>query len=375
MTIARTLLLAVTTGLLGGTVVGCTDGGGGGRTIDDVDGASRADAPPVAGDRDGSVRDGGGSDAGNVDGGDFDGDAGVIAHAWAGINFPPNQGTTNAGAFLAGVYSWGYTNQQIKAANASFEAMRLPINVDTANDPAALDQMKGYVDQFAARAAIICMFDTRKGTEGTHGDGRADDIAVVGAAWAKVHAVFADYPNVHYEIFNEPFGYPKSDPAGYVNEMKAIIQAGGLPLDKCIVDGMGYADDIQAVAAAGWSGDLGFHFYPNWSSDHTQSAYSNVAQNLIGDLGPRTWVTEFGANLGYDNDCYETYDDGTHAGSADINTLRGLDDALRALLASGRGVKGTFAWHGWNNGDSYDFWASSAHDRGACKIRLLQAND
>jgi hypothetical protein len=297
----------------------------------------------------------------------------VSGGAWAGINLPPTQGSSNAGAFLSGVYHWSYSNAQVAAANHTFNAMRLPINEDTANDPTALAVLKGYVDQFAGQRAIICMFGRAK-TGQTHGDGFPDGLAAMGAAWAKIHAVFGSYPNVHYEIFNEPFGYAKSDPGHYVDDMKAIIRYGGLPAGKCILDGMGYADDVQLVASGGWSGDVAFHFYPNWSSDHNQSVYSNLVQARLGSLGPRTWITEFGANLGYNNACYETYDDGSHAWSADVNALRGLDDALRALKARGHGVKGAFYWHGWNNGDSYDYWASF-NTNGACKVREIQAHD
>jgi hypothetical protein len=57
-----------------------------------------------------------------------------------------------------------------------------------------------------------------------------------------------------------------------------------------------------------------------------------------------------------------------------VNTLRGLDDALRALKADGHGVKGAFAWHGWNNGDSYDYWAS-INANGACKVREIETHE
>lgn len=293
--------------------------------------------------------------------------------AMAGINFPPTQGTSNAGAFQSGVYSWGYSNAQIAASNYTFNMMRLPVNEDTADDPAALATMKGYVDQFAGKNAIICMFGVAKPGL-SHGDGFPDGLAAMGAAWAKVNAVFASYPNVHYEIFNEPFGYSKSDPAHYVSDMEAIIGYAGLPADKCILDGMGYADDVELVASGGWNGDLGYHFYPTWSSDHTQPGYSNLVQASLEGVSHRTWVTEFGANLGYDNACYDTFDDGTHYWSADVNALRGLDDALRALKAGGHGVKGAFYFHGWNNEDSYDFWAPFNTD-GACKVREIESHD
>jgi hypothetical protein len=304
----------------------------------------------------------------------------TAATALSGINFPPTQGTTNSGAFLPGVYRYGYTTTQIRNANPSFSSMRLPINVETANSPAALAQLKSYVDQFQGKHAIICMFDTLTGSQTGHGDGLPNNLDAMGAAWAKIHAVFASYPNVRYEIFNEPFGYSKSDPVAYVRDMKYIISKAGLPGSKTILDGMGYADDIDLVVQGGWSGDLAYHFYPTWSSDHSQEAFSNKAQTDLGRWSKRTWITEFGANLGwnssngYTDTCYGTYIDANKPYSANVNALRGLDDALRSLKGRGQGVKGTFVWHGWHNDDSYDFWASK-NANGACKVRKIQAND
>ena len=56
-------------------------------------------------------------------------------------------------------------------------------------------------------------------------------------------------------------------------------------------------------------------------------------------------ITEFVENLGwtsqydYANSCYGTYLDGNQAASADVNYLRGLDDALWVLKASGYAIK------------------------------------
>lgn len=290
-----------------------------------------------------------------------------------GVNFPPTQGSSGTGAFQPGIYNYSYTNAQIKAANYHFGMMRLPINVETANDPASLEKLKGYVDQFSGGYAIICMFDTLLPGQTGHGDGLPNDLSAMGAAWANINAVFASYPNVYYEIFNEPFGYSKSDPVAYVNDMETIINVAGLDYNKCILDGMGYADNINLVASGGWSGYLAYHFYPTWlpAGQTTQSNYSNLAQAALGSWGQKTFVTEFGANLSFNNNCYDTYVDGTHP---DINTLRGLDDALRALKAKGHGVLGAFVWHGWNNGDTYDYWASS-NANGACKVQEIESHD
>jgi hypothetical protein len=301
-------------------------------------------------------------------------DAAAPTHALAGINLAPTQGTSNAGAFQPGVYQWDYTPAQIAAFATSFDIVRVPINVDTANSPAALATLQGYVDQLAGQRALLCLFGTAApNAANNHGTGVVDDVGAAIAAWQHIDAVFHDYGNVHYELFNEPFGYDKANPAAYLSVMTQLMVGANLPAGRVVIDGMGYADDIQIVAAQGWSGDLGYHFYPNWSATHDQSVYSNLAQAAIGALGPHTWVTEFGADLSDgSNTCYQTFEDANQPTSADVNALRGLDDALRAQRASGNEVKGVVVWHGWDNGDSYDYWLPS-NAQGACKVRLIQS--
>lgn len=292
-----------------------------------------------------------------------------------GINFPPTQGTSGTGAFLPGVYTLNYTNTSIANAALVFNAARIPINVETANNPEALQKIKGYFDQIN-KNGIICMFDTLQGAQTGHGDGLPNDITAIANAWKKIHAVFSGYPNVMYEIFNEPFGYNKNNPTAYVNEMKSIISQAGLPTGRCILDGMGYAADIKLTVQGGWTGYLGYHFYPNWSpSDFTQSAYSNIVQNALAGNSTKTFITEFGANLSYNNPNYGQFDNGSNGQqSANVNALRGLDDALRALKAQGKGVLGAYHWHGYHNNDTYDFWAA-ANDNGANKVETIEAND
>lgn len=302
-----------------------------------------------------------------------------------GINLPPTQGSSGDGAFMPGIYNWSYTDSQVAGAAAHFNMIRFPINEATANDSASLTKLEGYINQIPGHWAIICMFGTS--SSGGHGNGLPNGLSAMGAAWKNINAVFSSYPNVYYEIFNEPFGYTHStaaECAHYVSDMKTIIADGGLPNSKCILDGLGYADDIIDVAKNGWSGMLAYHFYPNWistSADQTQSGYSNLAQAAIGSYGPRTFVTEFGANLtwanyGYDDPsgCYDTYTPAGNAWSADVNCLRGLNDALSALRSDGHGVKGAFCWHGWNNDDSYDYWNPEGA-AGACKEMEIETHD
>ena len=303
-----------------------------------------------------------------------------------GINLPPTQGTTADGAFQPGIYNWSYSNTQVHNTCYHFNMIRFPINYDTATDPASLVKLKGYIDQIPGNWAIICMFDTLENGQTGHGDGFPNNLDDLAYAWSQIDATFHNYPNVFYEIFNEPFGYGRGSSAAssYLSDMMYIMQTAGIYGNgRNILDGLGHADDIVDVANAGWGGMLAYHFYPSWvgSSPPTQSNFSNIAQNAIGGLSTRTWVTEFGADLqqnlhGYydPSGCYDTYVDGNQPYSADVNCLRGLDDALRAIKTNHGSVRGAFVWHGWNNGDVYDYW-SSQNAYGACKEHEIITHD
>jgi len=51
-----------------------------------------------------------------------------------------------------------------------------------------------------------------------------------------------------------------------------------------------------------------------------------------------------------------SFDDGKPLPYKPSDFFLGLDDALRKLRQDGNEVRGVFHWHGWHNGDSYDFW-------------------
>merc|ERR1712129_192784 len=87
-------------------------------------------------------------------------------------------------------------------------------------------------------------------------------------------------------------------------------------------------------------------------------------------LGSRVYLTEFGASLNLSNIGYEDYVVSGLDGN--VNCLRGLHDGLRALRASGQPLRGVYHWHGWNNGDCYDFW-DAGNKNGACKVQSIMA--
>ena len=288
--------------------------------------------------------------------------------AYRGLNLPSQHADTNQGNFLPGVFAYkSYSIDRIRAAN--FTALRLGINVDTARDHATLKTLRGYVDALGTAAEpgiLICMWDTLRPNETGHGDGLVNDVTEMTDAWRDAAAAFAGTA-VKFEIFNEPFGYNST--TAYMSEMLTIVKGAGLPHDRVVLDGLGYADDVQSLAPY-WSGWLGFHLYPNWLPDgnRTQEGYSNLVQKRLRGVSKRTFVSEFGAALDKPVD-YDKYQPSGSARHGDVNMLRGLDDAVSALRAAGEGVAGAYLWHGWDDSDSYSFWGVGY--RGRAKVEEI----
>lgn len=293
-----------------------------------------------------------------------------------GTNLPPTQGRTNDGAFAPGIYSYGYDANYINAVGywGGFDRLRLPINLESGNDYYSRLSLWNYLGNvYMSWRGLICMFDTLNPGESGHGDGRINNAWHHALMWREINNWFGWAPDVRYEIFNEPAGYG-SNVRWYMDNINYIIYYGYLPQWKCVVDGTGYAGNVQNIRYE-WSDDLGYHFYPGWlqGGSRTQFNYSNTFQNAVSGVSYRTRVTEFGARLDLGNR-YTSYNSGTDNLSANVNTLRGIHDAVIALRNSGQGIKGLYHWHGWNNGDTFAFWPSN-NSYGADKIRSIQHDD
>jgi hypothetical protein len=289
-------------------------------------------------------------------------DEGALAPArLVGINLPPKRGTSNAGAFSTSALPNTYSRTEVQNTFFHRNTIRIAINPPTVADATAWTRTRQMVDDFVAvgGAAILCLWDSDANDDDDgHGDGVLDDAAEAQAMWQTVADEYASNSNVFFEALNEPFGY--TDAADYVDVMKDITAS--LPQERVIIDGLGYASDVQRIAPL-WSGLLGYHVYPNWlpAGQRTQSNYSNMVQRALRDVAGRTVVTEFGANTHLNED----YERGANP-SENVAFLRGLDDAFGVMKP-----KGTLIWHGWNNGDSYSFWGATASAR--AKVDAVQA--
>jgi len=288
-----------------------------------------------------------------------------------GTNLPPTQSTTSLGAFLPGAYRYDYKPDAVAMlAGQGFSALRLPINVATANNASVLAQLQGYIDMIG-RKGILCMFDENYPGDGKHGDGRVNDPVEMAAAWKNVHTVFENYADVKYELFNEPYGY-NWDGTEYYSIMTDIISSAGLPSERVILDGLNYADRVQTLVDLGWTGFLGYHFYP-WYVDtslRTQDAYYNKLMDDIGGISTRVFITEFGGTLDLN---YTYVPNGSPPTDANIMKLRALQQGLLELKLSGAAIMGAYHWHGWHNSDTFDFW-ECANANGATMISQILAD-
>ncbi|HZV37079.1 MAG TPA: hypothetical protein VFB72_21055, partial [Verrucomicrobiae bacterium] len=84
-----------------------------------------------------------------------------------GINLPPayyvnGQPDSGDAAFQPGVYNWPYSNQDVYNCQYSFNMIRFPINVGTADNNTALATLQGYINQIPGKWAIIVMCGTYK---------------------------------------------------------------------------------------------------------------------------------------------------------------------------------------------------------------------
>lgn len=281
----------------------------------------------------------------------------------AGLNLPSTQGTSNAGNFQPGIFPFDYTPEvRERIANSHFTHLRLSLNAETAHNPKALDQLESLA-ALTDYHGILCMWDTNQGNETGHGNGLPNDLDQLAAAWKAIHQKFSKYPNLRYEIFNEPFGYPYT-PEGakrYLADMRTITEKANLPVERCILNALGYAQEPRLLVQAGWTGSIAYHVYPNWLPEEKRSA-KNFTKHIVStlvDIPNEILVTEYGTSLNQDP-----------SETGETSLIPGLANAIQHLNSKGSQITGTYHWHGWDNGDSYSYWHPDNAD-GADSIHTL----
>lgn len=277
-----------------------------------------------------------------------------------GINLTPMNGNVHNSSFVNKPLENSYTQKEVQDTIYHKKGIRILINPQTVKDPKEWTNTSNVANWALQKGGyvVFCMVDSNvvNGKPSTtvnegHGDGRVDDVAAARNMWIKVAQTYEKNPNVFFEAFNEPFGY--KDARAYISEMKAIIPDNAtvkIPHDRIIIDGMGYASDVQKIKGL-WNGLLGYHAYPTWIRDHSQriqSNYSNLVQRDLAGVAHRTMVTEFGVNLQLEG---ADYNDSSNRDSH-VQFLKGLDDAFNVLKP-----RGTFYYHGKNiANNNHSYW-------------------
>jgi len=274
-----------------------------------------------------------------------------------GINLPPKHANSNNGAFSTAPLDNSYTRDEVQGAVHHKKGIRIAINPATVRDETQWKNTRNMANWVleAGGFVVFCMWDSNQDDihHNGHGNGRVDDIASAKHMWITVARAYKDNPKVFFEAFNEPSGYAEA--SDYIKAMKAIIPDNEdikIPHDRIILDGMGFAADVRSIRTQ-WDGLLGYHAYPNWirnAKDRRQDNYSNLVQKALADVAHRTFVTEFGANLKQKGN----YTDSNNL-DENIQFLKGMDDAFNAMKP-----RGTFLFHGLNNGDTYSYWTAAS---------------
>ncbi|MGN6506998.1 MAG: cellulase family glycosylhydrolase [Tepidisphaeraceae bacterium] len=198
-----------------------------------------------------------------------------------------------------------------RAAAVGVNVVRLGINPPTVADARWWPTYERLIRTLAARGmgVILCAWE-QSPTVQQHGrhqhNGRFGEgtVASYASMWQTVHRSFANEANViGYELLNEPFGYRK-DRDAYMRDMRTLMQAIGPDLGgkHILIAGLGYSDNIQAIASAFpepyvW---FAYHVYPNWFGGEagdtvfTRQRYADEIARQVRGLESRTVITEFG---------------------------------------------------------------------------------
>lgn len=222
-------------------------------------------------------------------------------------------------------------------ASIGINSVRLPINPSTVME-SWWSSYTGVIDKALSKGmkVILCCW------EGTSAkDGKIDDMARFWSMWTTVVGKYGSNANVYFEIFNEPFGYSKTDWANICAQWLDYFP--GIPKGRVLVSGTGYSSDVTGMGADSRFAGCYFalHIYPWFASVSGSYNWEKEILSKIGDYAARTVVTEFGCNMSAALD---------YAGCTLDNSvayLQGVTRQIRLLHLS------CTYWPGYRTGDAY----------------------
>ncbi len=182
-------------------------------------------------------------------------------------------------------------------------------------------------------------------------NGKIDDHYEFDRMWAQVLADYGQNTLLHFEIFNEPYGYSESEwrehAAAWIDRYSNKIRDGDH--SRILVSGSGYNEDLCTVGTDPRFKDckLSFHLYSWFGGKHkTITGWRNEIEKRIGPSNAaRTIVTEWGASRR--NRAGDYYLDCTRESEQELAYMCGMSDVIRRLNL------GSVYWPGLRDGDDY----------------------
>ena len=175
-------------------------------------------------------------------------------------------------------------------------------------------------------------------------DGIVDNSTAFWSMWDKLMTNFSNNGNIYFEVFNEPHGYNLNDLTSLYAEW--LTRFPSLPRRRIILDGAGYATDVNGVGADNrFNGCLlSFHFYTWFDNKQTISDWELPVKSL--NYPARTITTEFGVPMTNGKNYL-----GYPGSDQEVTYLQGMTNQLHD-----RSI-GSIYWPGLRTGDSYSMFS------------------
>ena len=227
--------------------------------------------------------------------------------------------------------------------DAGANTVRLPVNPATASG-AWWQQYKGAIDK-ASSLGMKVILAYWEGASSK--DGMIDNEFTFWKMWDSVTTEFSAKGNIYFEVFNEPHGYSLTDLTAIY--AKFLARYPTMPKGRIMLDGAGYATDVNGVGADTRFDSclLSFHFYTWFDNNKQTTADWEQAVHSLNDP-QRTVVTEFGVPMtGYKNYLAAPGTD------REVTYLQGMTNAIHDTNLGG------IYWPGLRTNDSYSIFVLS----------------
>ncbi|TAE91667.1 MAG: cellulase [Verrucomicrobia bacterium] len=229
----------------------------------------------------------------------------------------------------------------------SINTIRLGINPDTVLDANWWPKYRALIREAEKKnlKVILACWESK-----SKKDGKIDDEDRFQQMWHQVIREFDDDEAIHFEIFNEPFGYSDEEWRNIAHDWMNRYVGAIADHDKSriLVSGSGYNENLLHVGAdqrfAGCR--LSFHLYSWFGGKHlSPDAWKKELQQRIGQENvSRTIVTEWGAPMKNRSIPYHL---GQSPMTVDQAFLLGMSEFIR------EGKMGSIYWPGLRDGDEF----------------------